>query len=242
VTFAPSRSDGSKLVSQGKPASQISTGWGGDSTRAVDGNTDGNFGGNSVTCTQLEDQPWWRVNLLGFYEVSEVVVWNRADCCGDRLNNFDVLVGSHKCGSVRGAALTNPVKCDKLLKGSSVTVQLQGRNYLSLAEVEVYGKLLDIPKRAREPPPDGYQLLTGLHRTKQSSVAWGGASARAVDGNTAGNFGSGSCTHTNFEKAWWAVDLGDTYQIEKVVLWNREDCCSERLNNVRPRASCFLPL
>jgi alpha-L-fucosidase len=35
----------------GRPAAQSSTGWSAPASRAVDGNTDGNFGGGSVTHT-----------------------------------------------------------------------------------------------------------------------------------------------------------------------------------------------
>ncbi|MCH2581527.1 MAG: discoidin domain-containing protein, partial [Planctomycetes bacterium] len=67
----------------------------------------------------------------------------------------------------------------------------------------------------------------------QSSEGWGGAPGRAIDGNTDGIWGSGSTTHTNNPGApsWWEVDLLDTYDIDTIRLWNRLDCCSERLTN-----------
>ncbi|GHB62199.1 galactose-binding domain-containing protein [Persicitalea jodogahamensis] len=61
-------------------------------------------------------------------------------------------------------------------------------------------------------------------------------SGKAVDGNTDGSFKMGdtknSITHTSDERsAWWEVDLGAVYDIEKIVIWNRQDCCWERLQN-----------
>jgi hypothetical protein len=54
-------------------------------------------------------------------------------------------------------------------------------------------------------------------------------SSLAVDGNTNINFGAGSCAATTHEgnsgNPWWAVDLGNVYLVEKVTLFNREDCC-----------------
>lgn len=73
-----------------------------------------------------------------------------------------------------------------------------------------------------------------LHKpTTQSSVDWGGLPERAVDGNTSGNFGDGSVTHTRGESnPWWEVDLGTVESVTTIRLWNRTDyCCSERLNN-----------
>src|SRR4051812_10353384 len=48
----------------GKPTSQSSTGYGGDPSRAVDGNTSGVWTNNSVTHTNFGHQPWWQVDLL----------------------------------------------------------------------------------------------------------------------------------------------------------------------------------
>jgi hypothetical protein len=29
--------------------------------------------------------------------------------------------------------------------------------------------------------------------------------------------------------AWWEVDLGEVYDIDHITLWNRTDCCTDRL-------------
>jgi len=65
----------------------------------------------------------------------------------------------------------------------------------------------------------------------QSSEGWGGAPGRAIDGNTDGQWGAGTTTHTNGDNSWWEVDLQDSYYIESIRLWNRMDCCSERLTD-----------
>jgi len=63
-------------------------------------------------------------------------------------------------------------------------------------------------------------------------MGWGGHAKRAVDGNTDGKYGHKSCTHTHKKhRAWWKVDLKKKYAIHKVVVYNRKDCCSSRLNN-----------
>merc|ERR1712174_55518 len=66
----------------------------------------------------------------------------------------------------------------------------------------------------------------------QSSTEYGGVASRANDGNTDGNWGGSSVTHTaeSEEKPWWKVDLGADAIIERIVIWNRKDCCTGRLN------------
>ena len=231
-THAPSALDGSYEVSLGKPATQSSTSGGGLPSFAVDGETWGKFSGGSVTRSAQENDPWWKVSLLGIFEVKQVTVWNRVDCCGDLLNNFTVTVDGQLCGSVAKAEVQNTVVCNGKV-GTSVTVQLPGpKRTLSLAEVQVYGMRLNIPKRSASCLASLPRLnLTG-HEVSQSN---GAATAKAaIDGNTDGAFGKGSCTTTTGTdpKQWWRVMLGKVYEVSKVVVWNRQDCCTDRNDNL----------
>jgi hypothetical protein len=138
-----------------KRAQQSSTGYGGDPQRAVDGTTDGNYSANSVTHTNSENGAWWEVDLGRVQDIREIRIWNRTDCCGERLSNFYLLVSEYPFASTRlddslnnravwshehpGVAQTQttiPVGA----QGRYVRVQLRGTNYLSLAEVQVMGR------------------------------------------------------------------------------------------------------
>ena len=79
------KDSGKKLHAEGK-ASQSSEEYGGGAGRAVDGNTEQAFGENSVTHTKVENYPWWQLNLGQPVMVGKIKIWNRSDCCGDRLN------------------------------------------------------------------------------------------------------------------------------------------------------------
>lgn len=126
----------------GRPALQSSISWGGAASRAVDGNTDGVYNDNSVTHTADEYQPWWQVDLQGSRSISKVVLFNRTDCCSDRLSNFKVLVSddgsSWQAFSYTGTA-PQQLEFPMARTGRFVKVQLEGSNVpLSLAEVKVY--------------------------------------------------------------------------------------------------------
>lgn len=58
---------------------------------------------------------------------------------------------------------------------------------------------------------------------------------RAVDGNTGGDFRKGEVSHSDkgdgSVPAWWQVDLGQSRDIGKITVWNRTDCCSDRLKD-----------
>ncbi|HXK55683.1 MAG TPA: hypothetical protein PLZ16_03475, partial [Gammaproteobacteria bacterium] len=71
-------------------------------------------------------------------------------------------------------------------------------------------------------------------KLRQSSQAFEGEPARAIDGNTDGDYLNGhSVTHTEKERnAWWEADLGRERPVSMVAFYNRTDCCEERLDDV----------
>jgi YD repeat-containing protein len=145
--------DGSANLAFGQQATQSSTAWGASADRAVDGNTDGNFGNNSVTHTTVESEAWWQVDLGSVQSISTIDVWNRTDCCGDALTNFYVFVSDNPFTSTGLSATQNqsgvsgfhvsgqagtPTSISVGRTGRYVRVQLVGTDRISLAEVQVW--------------------------------------------------------------------------------------------------------
>jgi hypothetical protein len=225
-------------VALGKQTAQSSTYPGyasAGSGSAVDGNTDGNFYDGSVTATNLDSNAWWQVDLGSPTSIGSIVVWNRTDCCGSRLNDYWVFVSNtpflpsdtpatlqNRPGTFSSHQTTAPNPSATIAvggQGQYVRVQLTNANYLSLAEVQVFA---------------AGSLAQGKTAT-QSSTYGGYLSAgagSAVDGNTDGNFYDGSVTATNLEiNPWWQVDLGAAATVNSVTIWNRTDCCVSRLSD-----------
>ena len=53
---------------------------------AIDGDTNGVYAEGSMSCTEdatLGDPNWWKVDLGGPYEIFEIKLYNRIDCCDD---------------------------------------------------------------------------------------------------------------------------------------------------------------
>jgi hypothetical protein len=231
-------------VAAGKSATQSSN-YNSDTLAAlaVDGNTNGDFAAGSVTHTLGETAPWWQVDLGAQYSVSQVKLYNRTDCCGERLQNFYVFVSAQPFSStdpaqtaaepgvvstfVGAATGAVPELYDLPLQGVGryVRVQLTQPNYLSLAEVQVFGTPQNVP-------PAPANVAAGKSATQSSNYNSATLAALALDGNTNGDFAAGSVTHTLGEAApWWQVDLGDQYPVSQVKLYNRTDCCRDRLQN-----------
>jgi uncharacterized repeat protein (TIGR01451 family) len=231
-------------MAPGKAATQSSTLPGyatAGAAAAADGNTGGNFFDGSVTATNADPNAWWQVDLGASATVNTIVVWDRTDCCGSRLNDYWVFVSDtpfspadtpatlqNRAGTFSSHQTTAPNPSAAIAAGGAqgryVRVQLTGTNYLSLAEVQVFGT--------------GAPAISNLSHGKgatQSSTFPGYATAgaaSAVDGNTDGNFADGSVTATNLDpNPWWQVDLGASAAVSSIVVWNRTDCCGSRLND-----------
>ncbi|HEU5222880.1 MAG TPA: discoidin domain-containing protein [Candidatus Lumbricidophila sp.] len=210
----------------GKPASQSSE-WpyGLTASRAVDGNTDGVFGNGSVSHTDSQTDPWWKVDLGAEYPLGAIDVWNRSDCCSDRLANYKVEVLNAAQSVVWSSTRVGyPSPTETVNAGGAtgryVRISLSGANrILALAEVKVH------------PVAD---LALGKAASQSSEWPYGLTASRAVDGNTDGVFGNGSVSHTDSQTdPWWKVDLGAEYPLGAIDVWNRSDCCSDRLANYK---------
>ncbi|MEQ9302317.1 MAG: carbohydrate-binding protein, partial [Marinoscillum sp.] len=125
-------------------ATQSSTAYSGVASRAIDGNTSGNWSDGSVTHTSADtSNPWWEVDLGGTYDIDYIDIYNRTNCCSERLSNFTVSVidGSTTTFSQTFASYPDPsisINTGGAI-GDLVRVQINGTGTLSLAEVEVYG-------------------------------------------------------------------------------------------------------
>ena len=129
-----------------KPASQSSIAYGGDASRAVDGNRDNAWSHRSVTHTDFQDHSWWKVDLEKEESVGTVRIYNRGDGnVANRLSNFDVILldkDGKEAARQHVDSLNNQPTIDVQFSGVNaryVKIELnKSKTPLSLAEVEVY--------------------------------------------------------------------------------------------------------
>ncbi|KAL0963959.1 hypothetical protein UPYG_G00315790 [Umbra pygmaea] len=121
----------------------------GDASNAIDGNYNSDYAYGSCTHTKLQWYPWWRVDLLKQYKIQYVYIYNRGDCCAERLNGAQILIGD----SLVNNGNSNP-RCAVIssiaagqggsfycygMTGRYVNVVLPRYDFLTLCEVYVYG-------------------------------------------------------------------------------------------------------
>ncbi|XP_060772944.1 fucolectin-like [Neoarius graeffei] len=125
---------------------------------ANDGNRASHFSSYSCTTTNPEDNPWWRVDLLAVYDIRNVTITNRGDCCPERINGAEIHIGNSlvnngnnnpRCviiSSIPAGASENYM-CN--MKGRFMNIIIpKVSQFLTLCEVEVYGFPVPVNKTA----------------------------------------------------------------------------------------------
>ncbi|KAL7840433.1 hypothetical protein AOLI_G00257560 [Acnodon oligacanthus] len=160
----------------------------GHAYNAIDGNTDSHYDHGSCTATELQKNPWWRVDLLDEYTVTSININNRADCCSERTNGTEIHIGNSLLDSRNSnpwagvissipAGKSITLNFEKGISGRYVNVIIPGDNKaLTLCEVEVYSY----------PTPDGENVPLKGQVTQPSLHSFNFASS-AVDGNRDAN-------------------------------------------------------
>lgn len=137
-----------KNLALNKPAKQSSfSKWSkkNDAAGAVNGIKNGSFGFH----TDKEINPWWQVDLLGVYKLTQVWVYNRIDALPERSKTLRVLfsldakewqlVYANNHNLIFGGIDSEPLIISlENIPARYVRLQLAEENYFHLDEVEVY--------------------------------------------------------------------------------------------------------
>uniref|UniRef100_A0A8C1LEJ6 Fucolectin tachylectin-4 pentraxin-1 domain-containing protein n=1 Tax=Cyprinus carpio TaxID=7962 RepID=A0A8C1LEJ6_CYPCA len=199
--------------------------------KAIDSNR--GFQQLNTTCTSTlnESNPWWRLDLLDVYRVSEVVITSRNDSYAEQINGAEIRIGN----SLENNGSNNPIcavistipagesynfTCNGMV-GHYVIIHIPGDwKILSLCEVEVYGYLAE--------------NLAVVGAAIQSSTSEDWIAEKAIDRGLQQLYAG--CSSTLSEtNPWWRLDLHHIYRVNRVVVTNRNDCCAERINGAEIR-------
>ncbi len=165
-------------------ASQSTVGWDGLPSKAIDGNTSGVFPEGSITHTgQGDPTPWLEIHLFGPSFVESIALWNRTDCCSERLTNFKLSAFAldESCNpqlifeetyfddNTFPVTTETPFTIELEEEGvSSIRIErlgtpedYPGQFFLSLAEVQIFGEGPE-PGDVQECPAEGDTHCLGL--------------------------------------------------------------------------------
>lgn len=135
--------------------SQSSSAFGTAPGYAVDGLIDGDFANGSVSVTDVENEPWWQVDLGDVYALEQAEIWARTDCCTEELTDYYVFASEQNMGTRAISDLESDSTVWKTFISSNgsekatvslptnaryVRIQMVGEKSLALSEVRVFGE------------------------------------------------------------------------------------------------------
>ena len=243
-------------------ASQSTTHYGNSklavASRANDGNTDGAWLNDSVSSTRASGgyQPYWDLDLGAPKVINTIELWNRKDCCANRLSNFHVFVsldpfkgtrvadsqtqknvfGRHNSGA---AGRQTSINFNGAI-ARYVRVQLAATSnaILSLAEVQVLGYATGVTGSPTAPTEynlatNGTTLASSNSKKARAENLYG-----AIDGHARvlndSSVLSISAINVNGGEPYLGLDLGALKDINHITVW--DSCgdirgCSHRIDN-----------
>jgi len=199
-----------------------------------------------LTSSNLVDK-WYQMDLGTIQWIGGVVTQSSSLEPGKIISKFEVSVSPNSAsgtwskvkgadGNAEMAGNTPKPKnnkvvnmFDKAYKGRYVRIYITGFTAQASLRAGVYGKCA--------PAAGGSETLLVLkdQPTKGNSGSYG--NSKPVDGiSSSSNLDWGQCGHYTGDTtapAFWAVDLGAQKTVTKVKLYNRNDCCPERLTGIK---------
>ncbi|XP_068109255.1 uncharacterized protein [Hyperolius riggenbachi] len=227
----------------------------GDPENAIDGSVITRYMSKHCSHTDLDIEPWWRVDLTKVFNITKVKILNRGDCCAERIEGAEIKIGNSpekggtrnpRCAKISSLGLGKEEEYICGIVGQYVTVTIPGRAaYLTLCEVKVYGTELPdnytilpyYPGSSQSTEDEQAEHLKGIlkHTNAAPNVALngqsdqsstdGGDSSKAIDGILS------SCAKTTSQShPWWSLDLTALHKVFFVVLTNSRDATPGNLD------------
>lgn len=206
--------DGLNNIALNRPVTSSGYTEGLDDSSAVDGHP-----GSAYESSESQNV-WWEMDFGTVIFIRQITIYNREGCCKDRLKDAVVSILDVNRNVIRSETINEDEPDIVELKfyddpqGRFIRIS-QDNNYLNFGEIEVYGDVAvkDLSNLALHKPADSTSVVSGYEASK------------AVDGNLDSSYH----THTDVDN-WWMVDLKDMALIRQIKIYNRLDCCMERLH------------
>ena len=144
-----------------------------------------------------------------------------------------VVTAQTYCEDGRGLSIESPVLPSSANSSPApvpairyVKVSLTGPNkVVHLSEVQVFAMINGVETNVA-------LASSGATATQSSTYSADFPASNAINGQHTGK--TSDISHTNFESnPWWEVDLHSPVVVTRVIVYNRIDCCSERLSGAK---------
>jgi len=216
-------------------SSQSTTGWDGDASRTIDGDTNPDAEWPNAGHTQSGPNEFWQVELPAPTLVTRIVVFNRADCYQDRLEGACLQALDH-LGRVLAEFPLSGDRCQTFCwlrseQAAAAAAAPSPDHSLSIKIVRVKncpGKPLHM-QQVQVFDVAGSNVAT-IGTSSQSTTGWDGDASRTIDGDTNPDAEWPNAGHTQSgPNEFWQVELPAPTLVTRIVVFNRADCYQDRL-------------
>jgi hypothetical protein len=174
---------------------------------------------------------YWQLDLQDEYPIDRIVYYNRQDCCNDRANGLVMQLIDRNDAVVKSITLTASMIQSYNFRGDPKVLDLVPMRYAKIYFADGSASCIQISQLAIY--SNGKNVAQG--KPVSSTGSWTGNATdagRAVNGVLAAvNYPSGgfaACNSGNY----WQVDLQSEYPVDKIVYYNRLDCCPDRADGM----------
>uniref|UniRef100_A0A3B3ZS23 Fucolectin tachylectin-4 pentraxin-1 domain-containing protein n=1 Tax=Periophthalmus magnuspinnatus TaxID=409849 RepID=A0A3B3ZS23_9GOBI len=194
-------------------ADQSSTIWNSSAQNAIDGKRMTEFNLGSCSLTDMESDPWWKVDLGNTFKIHSVIITS-SNMIEYSLDGIEVWINKPDPNE-------NSIRYN-------CTLNWDFQCFLKICILKVAFSSIHVCLNYPQPN------VAVKGQAVQSSTLYPAAANRAIDGRRDTYYTESSCSHTQEETApWWRVDLGQIFVVSTIKVTNRGDCCPERLDGAQ---------
>ncbi len=188
---------------------------------------------------EVAPNPYWQVELGGNFDLTRIQLVDRVDCCDPHRLNGSTITLFDGLGAVVGDLIVVDGLTVNNPAGTAVLdFDNGGAGWAGVATIRIdgaptnqYFQFSEFRAFSMQPKPPNNAAL-GAPVTS-SDATWGGQGPEML---TDGNLATQSHPLSDFGTLGftYSIDLGQSYNLEEIILFNRTDgCCPERLSNYR---------
>lgn len=213
-------------VAKGKPASASSRYGSTNPSIAVDG-VEESRSYPQIHHSGKPNGEFFEVDLVTGQKIQSVIIYNRKDCCKNRIVGAKVLLLNQNRDVIRESMITSS---EEKIIIDIVKTPLKGWNgirYVRISSANGHDSYLQISQLV---VLNEYNVNVSRGKVATSSSNYVNTNpSKAVDGvehsrSYPSIFHSGGANHE-----WLMVDLGKPHVVSDVILYNRADCCQSRI-------------
>ena len=182
----------------------------------------------------------YELNLQTSRTINSIRIYNRHDCCPERLSNYRISVHPDNGSGAPGTAVWSAViRANGTNSGMGGMDEVFASAHPAGTFAGQWIRLENVSNAAYNPQLAEIQVWTddiaipnvALGKPVTATATPGAGTASALtDGNLLNFAHPPSAGTSSFH---WQIDLLRTYPLDRIVIYQRADCCPERLRNYR---------